>query len=139
MHRSCSSAFLAAVIGLAGMTQAFGAQLCRPTLAFRDIQFSPMQPPTMERRWSATVSVDASNCVANSAGYFEIVFSRLKETAPEIDFREEFMWFAFDWLPPVVKVEVDLWADEAVEGAWFDTVTPCPCATGGIRPAAAAR
>ena len=127
MHRSCSSAFLAAVIGLAGITQAFGAQLCRPALALRDVQFSPMQPPTMERRWSATVSVDASSCVTNSAGYFEIVFSRLKETAPEIDFREEFMWFAFDWLPPVVRVEVDFSADEAVEGFWFDTVTPCPC------------
>ena len=86
-----------------------------------------MQPPTLERKWSATVSVDASNCVKNSAGYFEILFSRLKETAPEIDFRQEFMWFAFDWLPPVVRVEVDFSADEAVEGFWFDTVTPCPC------------
>ena len=86
-----------------------------------------MQPPTMERRWSAAVSVDASRCAKNSAGYFEILFSRLKETAPEIDFREEFMWFAFDWLPPVVRVEVDFSADEAVEGFWFDTVTPCPC------------
>ena len=36
------------------------------------------------------------------------------------------MWFAFDWLPPVVRVEVDFSADEAVEGFWFDTVTAVP-------------
>jgi hypothetical protein len=118
---------LAATIGFAGAAQAASRPLCRPALAFTDVQFSPMQPPTMERRWSAMVSVDASNCAKNSAGYFEILFSRLKETAPEIDFHEEFMWFAFDWLPPVVRVEVDFSADEAVEGFWFDTVTPCPC------------
>jgi hypothetical protein len=114
-------------IGLAGAAQAAGRPLCRPTLVFTDVQFSPVQPPTMERRWSATVSVDASRCVANSAGYFEILFARLKETAPEVDFRAEFMWFSFDWLPPAVRVEVDFAADEAVEGFRFDTVTPCPC------------
>jgi len=118
---------LAATIDFAGAAEAASRPHCRPALAFTDVQFSPMQPPTMERRWSATVSVDASSCAKNSTGYFEIMFSRLKETAPEIDFHEEFMWFAFDWLPPVVRVEVDFSADEAVEGFWFDTVTPCPC------------
>ena len=124
---SIAAAVLAGTIGFPGAAQAAGRPLCKPTLAFTDVQLSPIQPPTMERRWSATVSVDASRCTANSAGYFEILFSRLKETAPEIDFREEFMWFAFDWLAPVVRVEVDFAADEAVEGFWFDTVTPCPC------------
>ncbi len=122
-----AAAVLAGTIGFAGAAQAADRPLCRPALAFKDVHFSPMQPPTMERRWSAAVSVDASRCTKNSAGYFEILFSRLKETAPEIDFREEFIWFAFDWLPPVVRVEVDFSADEAVEGFWFDTVTPCPC------------
>ena len=122
-----AAAVLAGTIGFTGAAQAAGRPLCRPALAFTDVQFSPMQPPTMERRWSATVSVDASRCAANSAGYFEILFSRLKETAPEIDFREEFMWFTFDWLPRFVRVEVYFSADEAVEGFWFDTVTPCPC------------
>ena len=93
-----AAAVLAGTIGFTGAAQAAGRPLCRPALAFTDVQFSPMQPPTMERRWSATVSVDASRCAANSAGYFEILFSRFKETAPEIDFREEFMWFTFDWL-----------------------------------------
>ena len=122
-----AAAVLAWTLGCTGAAQAAGRPLCRPVLAFKDVDFSPMQPPTMERRWSATVSVDASRCAANSAGYFEILFARLKETAPETDFREEFMWFSFDWLPPVVRVEVDFAADEAVEGFWFDMVTPCPC------------
>jgi len=122
MFRSCLSAVLAGVVGLASVTQALGQQSCRPTLAFQEVQFSPMQPPTLERKWTAVVSVDASRCAANSAGYFEIVFSRLKEIGPEIEFRERFMW-----RPPSVKVSVDFWADEAVEHYWLGNVTPCPC------------
>ena len=79
-----AAAVLAGTIDFAGAAQAAGRPLCRPALAFTDVQFSPMQPPTMERRWSATVLVDASGCAKNSAGYFEILFSRLKENAPEI-------------------------------------------------------
>ena len=124
---SIAAAAVLAGIGLAGAAQAAGRPLCKPALAFTDVRFTPMQPPTLERRWSATVLIDASRCAKNSAGYFEILFARLKETAPEIDFREEFGWFSFDWLPPLVRVEVDFSADEAVEGYWFDTVTPCPC------------
>jgi hypothetical protein len=51
-----------------------------------------MRPPTLERKWTAIVAVDASRCVANSAAYFEIAFSRAKEMGVEIEFREEFMW-----------------------------------------------
>jgi hypothetical protein len=79
-------------------------------LVFQEIQFSDMQPPTLERKWTAIASVDAWRCAANSSGYFEIVFTRLKETGPEIEFREQFIW-----LPPSVKVGVDFWADEAVQ------------------------
>ena len=35
----------------------------------------------------ATVSADASRC-ATTAGYFEVGFSRLKENAMELEFRE---------------------------------------------------
>jgi len=112
-----AAAVLAGTIDFASAAQPAGRPLCRPALAFTDVQFSPMQPPTMERRWSATVLVDASSCAKNSAGYFEILFSRLKETAPEIDFHEEFMWFAFDWLPPVVRVEVPVSDQEIRHGA----------------------
>jgi hypothetical protein len=37
----------------------------------------------------AVVSVDATRCAANATGHFEIVFSRLKEIGPDIEFREQ--------------------------------------------------
>jgi hypothetical protein len=93
-------------------------------LAFKEIDFSEMQPPTLERQWSAVVSVDASSCAANSEGRFEVVFRRLKEIGLEIEFREP-----FSWRQPWVKVAVAFWADEAVEvkGYRIDNVTACPC------------
>jgi hypothetical protein len=121
MHRSFILGLLAGAIGLIGVTPAAGQQTCRPALAFREVRFSPMQPPTMERTWTAVLSVDASSC-ATTAGSFEIRFSRLKEIGPEIEFRERFLW-----RPPAVTVSVDFSADEAVEGYWLDNVAPCPC------------
>jgi hypothetical protein len=122
MHLSWISALLAGIIGLIGVKQAVGQQVCRPALAFKDVQFSEMLPPTMERKWTAVVSVDASRCAMNSQGFFEIVFSRLKENGVEIEFSEK-----FTWLPPSVTVAVDFWADEAVERYWISNVSPCPC------------
>ncbi len=122
MYRSCISGFLAGIVGLIGVTQAIGQQECRPALAFEEVHFSEMRPPTLERKWTALVSADASRCAANSKGYFEIVFTRLKEIGPEIEFRERLIW-----LPPSVKVAVDFAADEAVERYWIDNIAPCPC------------
>lgn len=127
MYRSYASALLAGIIGLSSATQAVGEQACKPALAFTDVKFSKMQRPTLERKWSAVVTVDASRCAANSAGYFEVAFSRAKEIGVEIEFREEFMWSTFESPPPAVKVEVNFWADEAVERYWFGDITPCPC------------
>jgi len=122
MYRSCMSAFLAGTIGLISVMQALGQQECRPTLAFKEVHFSEMQRPTLERKWTAVISIDTSRCTANSTGYFEIVFSRLKEVGPEIEFRER-----FTWLSPSVKVEVGFWADEAVERYRIDNIASCPC------------
>lgn len=119
--RSVAAMLLAGTVGLISMTEAVAQQVCRPVLAFKDVQFSKMQPPTMERKWTAAVSVDASRC-ATTSGRFTIGFSRLKEGAPEMDFREQ-----FTWQPPSVTVSVDFWSDEAVEGYWFDNVAPCTC------------
>ena len=98
-----------------------GEPICKPTLGLREVRFSPMQPPTLERKWTAVLSVDASLC-ATTSGRFEIVFSRLKENGPEIDFREQFMWKA-----ALVEVSIDFSADEAVEGYWLDNGAACPC------------
>jgi hypothetical protein len=122
MHRSSISGFLAGVIGLVGVTQAIGQQACHPALEVKEVQFSQMQPPTLKRTWTAVVSVDASRCAANSSGSFEIVFTRLKEIGPELDFRERFAWQS-----PAVNVVVDFAADEAVQRYRIDNVTSCAC------------
>ena len=122
MNCSCVSGLLAGAIGLIGMAPAVGQQMCRPKLAVTEVTFSKWQLPSMERRWTAVVSVDASRCAAASGGYFEMGFSRLKENGMELEFREQFIW-----LPPSVLVGVDFWADEAVERYWIDNVTPCTC------------
>jgi hypothetical protein len=125
-NRGITISLLFGLVGAVGVTSAVGKPMCSPALAFKEVQLSKARPPTMERRWSAIVSIDASRCPAKSAGYFEIVFLRLKENGPDLEFREEFVWTALDWLPSL-KVEVDLAADEAIDRYWFDTVTPCRC------------
>ncbi len=95
---------------------------CRPVLAIGDVHFTGMQPPTLARTWSAVVSVDASHCPANATGTFDIVFVREKETAPDLEFRERFLWRA-----PSVRVQVDFAADEAVQSYRIDHVTSCVC------------
>jgi hypothetical protein len=119
--RNVASILLAGTISLIGIMPALGQQVCKPLLAVKDVQFSEMRPPTMERKWTAVLSVDAFRC-ATTSGRFAIGFSRLKETAPDMDFREQFTWQA-----PSVTVSVDFWADEAVEGYWLDNTAPCPC------------
>jgi hypothetical protein len=121
MYRSFIFWLLAGSIGLTSVTQAAGQRTCRPALAFKEVRFSQMRPPSMERKWSAVLSVDASRC-ATTSGRFGIGFSRLKETGPEIDFQEQ-----FTWKPASVEVSIDLSADEAVEGYWLNDVVPCPC------------
>ena len=106
----------------AGVAQIAGKSVCKPSLNLKDARLSPMQPPTLERRWTAIVTADASRC-ATTAGYFEVGFSRIKENSTEIEFREQFIWSA-----PSVLIGVDLWADEALEAYWIDSVQTCPCA-----------
>ena len=65
------------------------------------MRFSAMQPPALERRWTAVLSVDASRCTTTS-GSFGLVFSRLKENGPTSEFEEQFVWTL-----PSVMVSVD--------------------------------
>jgi hypothetical protein len=123
MHRACLAALLAGIIGLVTGSQAVGYQVCKPALAITDVKFSEWMLPTMERRWSAVVSVDASRCSANSAGHFEVGFERLIENGTDTEFSEEFVWMS-----PSVKVAIDFWANEAVGKYWINKVSVCPCA-----------
>jgi hypothetical protein len=117
------AALLAGIIGLTGASQAIGQEVCKPALSITNVQFSKWQLPTLERKWTATVAVDASRCAPNTAGYFEIGFLRLIENGVDIEFTEEFAWTS-----PAVKVGVDFWANEAVGRAWIAKVLACPCA-----------
>jgi hypothetical protein len=123
MYRSLISSIVASTLGLASVVPVTGHPLCSPKLTVSDVQFSEMIPPTLERKWTATVMVDASRCAPNASGYFDLGISRLKETGYELDFRQQFIWLA-----PLVKIGVDFWADEAVERYWIENVTPCKCA-----------
>jgi hypothetical protein len=113
---------VACATGLIGVTEAIGQGLCKPTLSVNDVQFSPIHPETLVRNWTAVVSVDASRCRANFRGTFDIVFTRLSETAPDMEFREPFIW-----MTPSVNVSVEFGRDEAVERYWIDNVSPCIC------------
>jgi hypothetical protein len=115
-------AVLAFVYATQAITQAMGGDTCVPRLAISDVHFTEMQPPTQSRTWSAVVSVDASECAAKGTGTFEIVFVREKETAPDLEFRERFVWRT-----PSVNVKVDFAADEAVQRYRIDNVTSCAC------------
>jgi len=127
--RVCASV-LATIIGLIGVRQAIGENLCRPELTINEVEFSAMTPSTLERTWSAVVAVDASACTADSTGYFEIVFTRLSENGPDLEFRKQFLWSApsFVWqASPSVGVGLAFAADEAVEQYRIENVTPCVC------------
>jgi hypothetical protein len=122
MHRLWTSGLLAAALGFAGLTQTLADPQCRPALTFKNVAFSPMQPPTMRRTWTALVAVDASRCAADSRGRFQIVFTRLQEFGPDSESGEDFIWTA-----PEVTVSVDLAPTETVERYRIGAVTPCPC------------
>ncbi len=132
VRRSCVAVLLAGVLGMVGASAAVGQQVCKPALAISDVQFSGWQLPTMERKWTAKVAVDASKCAANSSGYFEVGFLRLIENGVDIEFKEEFAWTS-----PSVQVGLDFWANEAVGSYWINKVSACPCA--GERTTSAAR
>jgi hypothetical protein len=121
MNRSCIFGLLAGSIGLVGVAQAAEPQKCTPALAFKEVRFSEMRPPTLERKWTAVLSVDATRCTTTS-GRFEIVFTRITEIGPDLEFRQQFMWSAAS-----VEVSVDFAADEAVAAYRLDNIVPCPC------------
>lgn len=121
MHRSFISGIVASALGLASVVLVNGDPLCHPKLTFTDVQFSEMILPTLERKWTI-VSVDASGCQAPSSGYFDIVFTRLSETAPDLEFGERYAW-----RPPSVEVAVNFAANEAVQHFRVENITSCVC------------
>jgi hypothetical protein len=123
--RSSLGVLACAAFLLAGTTvdeaSAAPASICKPALTVKEVTFSPVNPETMIRTWTATVLVEASRC-ASPGGSFEILFTRLMENGPDADFTEQ-----FEWKPDVVEVAVDFWADEAVEAYRITRINECAC------------
>lgn len=122
MSRSYFAVLMAGAIGLMSLSQAVGAPTCTPALTIQHVQFSEMRPPKLTRKWTAVLSVDASRC-ATSSGLFDMLFTRSKENAPDIDFKERLVWQS-----NFVDVSVTVSADEAMTGYRIEHVAACPCA-----------
>ena len=122
MYRSFISGVVASALGLASVAQVAGHPVCRPKLTVTGVQFSEMIPPTLERKWTATVIRWMRRVVRRIVWYFDLGITRLKEMGTSSTFREQFIWLA-----PSVKIGVDFWADEAVERYWLSDVAACPC------------
>ena len=129
----CTAALLATMFNFAGLPGAVAENLCHPTLTLSEVQFSPIKTPKLQRSWTAVLSVDASECAVNSDGHFDIVFARLSETAPDLEFREHFAWSPFSR-----NIALDFAADEAVAQYWIENVTPCICRDRAAEARAAA-
>jgi hypothetical protein len=121
MHPTYIFGLLACNTAVMSVTQASAQQTCKPALAITEVHYSGMQPPKLQRTWTAVLSVDASSCLTSS-GHFEIAYAMEKENAPDFQFREQFMW-----KPGSVKVSREFWADEAVAAYRVDNIAPCPC------------
>ena len=130
---SCTTAVLALVAGATGVTRASGQNICRPALALNEVQFSPITRPKLQRQWTALVTVDASECAVNTGGLFDIVFTRLSENAPDLEFRQRFTWSPF-----AQNIALEFAADEAVAQYRIENITPCVCRDRAAEDRAAA-
>ena len=52
----------AATLTLIGITPAIAQNLCRPALTINEALLSPIEPSNLQRKWTATVSADTSEC-----------------------------------------------------------------------------
>jgi hypothetical protein len=130
---AAAAAFLAAITGSIGSTAALAQNLCRPALTLGEVQFSAIRTPKLQRNWTAVLTVDASECAVNSTGHFDIVFTRLSENAPDLEFRERFVWSPFPR-----NIALDFAADEAVAGYRIENIMPCVCRDRAAEDRAAA-
>jgi len=113
------SILLIASLVLLGTTQAVAGKLCKPVLSLRDVRLSEARE--MHRTWTGILTADASPC-STASGQFDVQFTRLKETAPDLQFMERFTWVSGQ-----SEVSLDFWWDEWLEDNRIISVAPCPC------------
>jgi hypothetical protein len=119
MWLSPRSILLAASLVLLGATQAVAGKLCKPVLSLRDARVSEARE--MHRTWTGDLTADASRC-STASGQFDVQFTRLKETAPDLQFMERFTWVSGQ-----AEVSLDFWWDEWLEDHRIVSIVPCPC------------
>jgi len=119
VYLSPRSILLAAGLVLLGATQAIAGNLCKPVLSLRDVRISEARE--MHRTWTGILTADASPC-STASGQFDVQFTRLKETAPDLQFMERFTWVSGQ-----SEVSLDFWWDEWLEDNRIISVAPCPC------------
>ena len=119
MHLSHPSILLAASLVTFGAMQAAAGELCKPALSLRDVRIS--EPRNSQRTWSGVLVADASPC-STTSGQFDVQFTRLKETAPDLQFMERFTWISGQ-----SEVSLDFWWDEWLEDHRIVSIAPCPC------------
>jgi hypothetical protein len=128
-----SKLIFAVALTLIGATPVIAQNLCRPALTVSNVLLSPTEQSNLQRKWTAVVSANTSECAVNSGGFFDIVFTRLSENAPDLEFRQRFTWSPF-----AMKVAMDFAADEAVGQYRIENITPCICRDRGAEDRAAA-
>jgi hypothetical protein len=105
---------------LLGSTEVASQQPCKPNVRIRDIHAS--EPDSfMWRRWTTTLSVDASHCKSKS-GTFEIIYAMQKENAFDFEVRE-----AETWNGTVSTPVMSLWIDQFVAGGRVGQIANCEC------------
>jgi hypothetical protein len=131
--RTCTVALLFAMVEFGGITGGIARNLCRPALTLSEVQFSAIRTPKLQRNWTAIVTANTSECAVDSGGFFDIVFTRLSENAPDLEFRQRFAWSPF-----ARNIALDFAADEAVAEYRIENVTPCVCRDRAAEDRAAA-
>jgi hypothetical protein len=119
MRPSHSTILLAGSLVVFSAMQAVADQLCKPVLSLRDVRVSEAR--SMQRTWTGVLFADASPC-STTSGPFEIEFTRLKETAPDLRFTERFTWTS-----ERSEVSIDMWWDEWMEDYRIARIASCPC------------
>ncbi|HEX4237636.1 MAG TPA: hypothetical protein VHZ64_06815 [Xanthobacteraceae bacterium] len=131
--RTCMVALLFAMVEFGGIIGGIARNLCRPALTLSEVQFSAIRTPKLQRNWTAIVTANTSECAVDSGGFFDIVFTRLSENAPDLEFRQRFAWSPF-----ARNIALDFAADEAVAEYRIENVTPCVCRDRAAEDRAAA-
>jgi len=118
------SVLLTAGIVMFGASPCIGGEACEPQLTIQQIRVSELKD--LQRRWTATVGVDASRCHASS-GRFVISFVLEKNNTPEPEFIELFTWRTGQTQTGQIEVAIALWHDQTVLSYALDRGTRCEC------------